>query len=124
VARRSGGNLERLATVLRSLNARLRVQGLADEEAAMLPARIDKDTSGRIDISTWRTDAGDFAYSPSSPTRWTPPALRRIDRPRQCPGHAGHHRSRGRSGRRELPGTDDGSSNAIHLVLAGVARAA
>ncbi|HWI05161.1 MAG TPA: hypothetical protein VNT52_15225, partial [Acidimicrobiales bacterium] len=31
VARRSSGNFDRLATALRSLNARLRVHGLTDE---------------------------------------------------------------------------------------------
>jgi len=60
VARRSSGNLDRLAAALRSLNARLRVRGLTDEEAARLPTRIDKETMGRMEISTWRTDAGDF----------------------------------------------------------------
>src|SRR5215212_3231493 len=55
VARRSGGNLDRLAGALRSLNARLRVHGLTDEESARLPTRVDKETLGRMEISTWRT---------------------------------------------------------------------
>ena len=49
-----------LAAALRSLNARLRVHGLTDEEAALLPTRIDKDTLGGMEIATWGTDAGDF----------------------------------------------------------------
>lgn len=45
---------------MRELNARLRVKGLTDAEAADLPTKLDADTLGRIKISTWRTDAGDF----------------------------------------------------------------
>ena len=60
LARRSGGNLTRLAAAMRELNARLRVDGLSDDEAAALPIRLDSDTLGRMEISTWRTDAGDF----------------------------------------------------------------
>ena len=45
---------------MRELNARLRVKGLPDEEAAALPTRLDADTLDRMEISTWRTDAGDF----------------------------------------------------------------
>jgi hypothetical protein len=52
VARRSSGNFERLAAALRSLNARLLVHGLTDEEATLLPTRIDKDTLGRMELST------------------------------------------------------------------------
>ena len=69
MARRSSGNLDRLATALRSLNARLRVHGLTDQEAALLPTRIDKDTLGRMEISTWRTDAGDFDVLTDLPGR-------------------------------------------------------
>jgi hypothetical protein len=69
VARRSSDNLERLAAALRSLNARLRVHGLTDEEAALLPTRIDKDTLGRMEISTSRTDAGDFDVLTDLPGR-------------------------------------------------------
>ncbi len=60
LARRSAENLERLAAAMRDLNARLRVKGLSDDEAARLPTPIDKETLGRMEISTWRTDAGDF----------------------------------------------------------------
>lgn len=45
---------------MRELNARLRVKGLSDAEAAELPTLLDADTLGRMQISTWRTDAGDL----------------------------------------------------------------
>ncbi|MGQ0744313.1 MAG: hypothetical protein ACT4OS_08285 [Acidimicrobiales bacterium] len=60
VARRSGTNLDRLAAALRELNARLRIAGLSDKEAAALPTQLDRDTLARMEISTWRTDAGDL----------------------------------------------------------------
>ena len=61
-------NLDRLAAALRDLDARLRVQGLTDAEAALLPVRIDRETLGRMEISTWRTDAGDFDILADLPT--------------------------------------------------------
>lgn len=60
VTPRTEENLKRLAGALRALNARLRVHGLSDEEAASLPTRLDADTLGRMEVSTWRTDAGDL----------------------------------------------------------------
>ncbi len=69
VARRSGTNLDRLAAALRELNARLRVAGLSDEEAAALPTQLDRDTLGRMEISTWRTDAGDLDVLVDIPDR-------------------------------------------------------
>ena len=45
---------------MRELNARLRVEGLSDEEAAELPVQVDALTLSRTEISTWRTDAGDI----------------------------------------------------------------
>lgn len=42
------------------LNARLRVQGLSDAEAAQLHVTIDPIFLNAIKISTWRTDAGDL----------------------------------------------------------------
>ncbi|MGH9062265.1 MAG: hypothetical protein ACRDZY_22560, partial [Acidimicrobiales bacterium] len=48
----------RLATAMQELNARLRVHGLSDAEAAQLPVQLDVETIGRMEISTWRTDAG------------------------------------------------------------------
>jgi hypothetical protein len=38
----------------------LRVEGLSDEEAAQLPVQVSGSTLERMEISTWRTDAGDF----------------------------------------------------------------
>ena len=62
-------NLDRLAAALRDLNARLRAEGLDDAEAARLPVRIDRETLGRMELSTWRTDAGDFDILADLPTR-------------------------------------------------------
>lgn len=53
-------NLGRLAEALRELGAFLRVGGLSDEEARALPTRLDAVALGRLEISTWRTDAGDL----------------------------------------------------------------
>ncbi|MHB1726666.1 MAG: hypothetical protein ACYCVN_10025 [Acidimicrobiales bacterium] len=56
--RRSVENFDRLAAAMRELNARLRVEGLSDEEAAALPVQLDGLTLSRSQISTWATDAG------------------------------------------------------------------
>ncbi len=53
-------NLDRLSAAMRALHARLRVQGLDDNEAKQLPVTVDADTLRSMEISTWRTDAGDF----------------------------------------------------------------
>ncbi|MDP8960507.1 MAG: hypothetical protein M3N32_02645 [Actinomycetota bacterium] len=53
-------NLDRLAAAMRELNARLRVERLGDEEWALLPIRLTGSTLIRLEISTWRTDAGDL----------------------------------------------------------------
>lgn len=60
VVRRARDNLDRLAAAMRALNARLRVEGLTDVEAARLPVRIDAMTLNALEISTWSTDAGDL----------------------------------------------------------------
>lgn len=60
VADRALDNLERVASALRDLNARLRVHGLTDEEAAQLPVDLTGETLANLEISTWRTDAGDL----------------------------------------------------------------
>jgi hypothetical protein len=60
VVRRSRTNLERLAAVLRELNARLRVAGMTDEEARELPVRVDATTLELAGMTTWMTDAGPF----------------------------------------------------------------
>jgi hypothetical protein len=48
------------ASALRDLHAYLLVDGLSDEEARSLPVQIDALTLSRMEISTWRTDAGDL----------------------------------------------------------------
>lgn len=53
-------NLGRLAAALRELHAFLRVGGLSDDEARALPTRLDAVALSRLEISTWRTDAGDL----------------------------------------------------------------
>ena len=65
----SGENLDRLGIALRELGADLRVEGLTDEEARALPVHLDGATLARMDISTWRTDAGDLDVLTASPTR-------------------------------------------------------
>ena len=45
------------------VNARLRFHGLSDEEAALLRTQLDAETLGRMEISTWRTDAGSWTSS-------------------------------------------------------------
>lgn len=62
-------NLRRLASAMKELNAYLRVEGLTDEEARALPTRLDEESLGRMDISTWRTDAGDLDVLTAIPTR-------------------------------------------------------
>lgn len=69
VARTSQENLGRLAEALRELHAYLRVGGLSDEEARELPVRLDTETLRRMEVSTWRTDAGDLDVLTSIPTR-------------------------------------------------------
>jgi hypothetical protein len=61
-------NLARLAAALRELNAYLRVGGLTDEEAKALPTQLHAGTLARMDISTWRTDAGDLDVLTAIPT--------------------------------------------------------
>ncbi|HVA43781.1 MAG TPA: hypothetical protein VNF50_09870 [Acidimicrobiales bacterium] len=51
-------NLERLGAAMRELNARLVVEGMTDQEARQLPVQLDGATLARMNISTWRTDAG------------------------------------------------------------------
>jgi hypothetical protein len=62
-------NLTRLAAAMKELNARLRVEGMTDDEAKALPVRIDADSLGLMDISTWRTDAGELDVLTAIPTR-------------------------------------------------------
>lgn len=67
--RRTVENFERLAAAMRELHARLRVEGLSDAEAAALPTRLDATSLGRMEISTWRTDAGDVDILVDIPDR-------------------------------------------------------
>lgn len=53
-------NLHRLAAALQDLGAFMRVGGLSDAEARSLPVVIDATALGRMEISTWRTSAGDL----------------------------------------------------------------
>ena len=69
LAATSQENLDRLASAMRELNARLRVDGMTDEESRSLPLPIDAESLARMDISTWRTDAGDLDVLTAIPTR-------------------------------------------------------
>jgi hypothetical protein len=60
VVRRDRANLSRLAAAMRGLSARLRVAGMADEEARHLPVQLDADTLADLSVTTWKTDAGAF----------------------------------------------------------------
>jgi hypothetical protein len=62
-------NLDRLAAAMRDLHAHLRVEGLTDEEAALLPVQLTGSTLVRMEISTWRTDAGDLDILTAIPDR-------------------------------------------------------
>ncbi len=69
VAQRTRANLDHLAAAMRELNARLRVEGLTDEEAAALPLVVDGARLAQMEISTWRTDAGDMDVLADIPDR-------------------------------------------------------
>lgn len=69
LALRTIENLDRLGAAMRELNARLRVGGLTDEESAGLPGYIDGLRLARMEISTWRTDAGAFDVLADMPDR-------------------------------------------------------
>ena len=58
VVRRERANLERLASALRELHARLRVARMSDEEAKALPVKVDGMMLETTGNSTWTTDAG------------------------------------------------------------------
>jgi hypothetical protein len=60
VARRSADNLDRLAAAMRDISARLRVAGVDDDEARQLPVQLDGRSLAQMELSTWRSDAGDF----------------------------------------------------------------
>ncbi len=60
LAARDRGNLDHVAGALRELGAFLRVGGLDDDEARALPVILDGPALADMEISTWRTDAGDI----------------------------------------------------------------
>jgi hypothetical protein len=60
VVGRERANLDRMAAALRELHARLRVAGMTDAEARLLPTQIDSTSLERAGMSTWMTDAGPF----------------------------------------------------------------
>ena len=54
-----GGNLDRLCSALRELGARVRAEGVSDDEArAVAAAMLHPDTFRRVQVSNWMTDAG------------------------------------------------------------------
>jgi hypothetical protein len=60
VVRRGRANLDRLAAAMRELRARLRVAGMSDDEARLLPVQVDGATLADMSLTTWMTDAGPF----------------------------------------------------------------
>lgn len=60
LALREIDNLDRVADALSELRAFLRVSGLDDDEARALPVILDGAALAALEISTWRTDAGDI----------------------------------------------------------------
>ncbi len=60
LVRRVRDNLDRLAAALRELNARLRVGGMIDAEARLLPVQLDTLALEAASMSTWMTDTGPF----------------------------------------------------------------
>ena len=69
LARRTRENLACVARALADLGARLRVEGLTDIEAKALPVRLEPETLGAMELSTWRTDAGDVDILTELPAR-------------------------------------------------------
>lgn len=60
LARRDVESLDRMAAVLRELGAFLRVGGLDDKTARSLPFVLDGRSLAAMEMSTWRTGAGDL----------------------------------------------------------------
>lgn len=69
LVRHQDANLEHLAAALRSLGARLRVEGLSDEDAKELPVQLDGRMLGNAEITTWCTDAGNLDVLTNMPAR-------------------------------------------------------
>jgi len=62
-------NLKCLAAAMQELGARLRVEGMSDDEARQLPVQLDADMLARLRVSTWVTDAGLFDVLMDIPAR-------------------------------------------------------
>jgi hypothetical protein len=62
-------NLHRLAAAMKELGARLRVEGLDDDQAKALPVQVDGYALAKSEITTWRTDAGNFDVLVNIPGR-------------------------------------------------------
>jgi hypothetical protein len=60
VIRDDWSNFEAVADALRRLRARPHVTGLTDEEAQLLPTRVDAGIVAELPISVWMTDAGEL----------------------------------------------------------------
>lgn len=69
LANRTDENLDRLAGAMRELNARYRVEGLTDDEVIAFGIRVDRHRLAVMEISTWRTDAGDLDVLADMPDR-------------------------------------------------------
>lgn len=69
VPRSTKENLQRLAVAMRELGARLRVEGMSDDEARQLPVQLDSEMLDRLRVSTWITDAGLFDVLMDIPDR-------------------------------------------------------
>jgi hypothetical protein len=54
---------------MKELGARLRAEGLSDEEAKDLPVQLDGYALAKSEITTWRTDAGNFDVLVNIPGR-------------------------------------------------------
>jgi hypothetical protein len=61
LAQRQVANLHRLAGAMKELGAKLRAEGLSDEEARDLPVQLDGYALAKSAITTRRTDAGNVA---------------------------------------------------------------
>jgi hypothetical protein len=60
LASRGRDNLDRVAAALVELGAFLRVADLDDDTARALPVMLDGQALAAMELSTWRTDAGDI----------------------------------------------------------------
>lgn len=69
LVRRAESNLDRLAGAMQELNARIRTEGLSDDEAKRLPVQVTAASLARMEVSTWRTDAGHLDVLADLPAR-------------------------------------------------------